>query len=75
MLGETELVVAPVEGGEHDVFSHYANKYKMLESRVNGTPVKALCGKTWVPWRDPKKYPLCPTCAELYESGDFPDDA
>ena len=32
---------------------------------VNRTPVKALCGKIWVPGRDPKRYPLCPTCKEL----------
>ena len=35
---------------------------------VNGTAVKALCGKIWVPGRDPKRYPLCPTCKEIAES-------
>jgi hypothetical protein len=34
---------------------------------VTGTPVKALCGKVWVPSRDPKKYPVCPACKEIYE--------
>lgn len=28
----------------------------------------ALCGKVWVPGRDPKKYPVCPMCKEIYES-------
>ena len=37
----------------------------VVEGLVNGTPVKALCGKVWVPSRDPKKYPLCPTCKEI----------
>lgn len=39
----------------------------VVEGIVNGTPVRALCGKIWVPGRDPKKYPLCPTCKEVAE--------
>ena len=39
----------------------------VVEGMVNGTPVKALCGKVWVPGRDPKRYPLCPTCREIAE--------
>jgi hypothetical protein len=45
---------------------------------VFGTPIKALCGKVWVPSRDPKKYPVCPECKEIYESlppGDDGDGA
>jgi hypothetical protein len=37
----------------------------VAEGIINGTPVIALCGKTWVPNRDPKRYPLCPTCKEI----------
>lgn len=40
----------------------------VVEGIVNGTPVRALCGKVWVPGRDPKRYPLCPTCREIAES-------
>jgi hypothetical protein len=40
----------------------------VVEGLVQGTPVRALCGKVWVPERDPKKYPLCPTCREVAES-------
>ena len=32
----------------------------VVEGIVMGTPVRALCGKIWVPGRDPKKYPLVP---------------
>lgn len=39
----------------------------VVEGMVNGTPVQALCGKVWVPGRDPKRYPLCPTCREIAE--------
>jgi hypothetical protein len=40
----------------------------VVEGMVNSTPVRALCGKVWVPGRDPQKYPLCPTCKEIAES-------
>ncbi|HLH46100.1 MAG TPA: DUF3039 domain-containing protein [Acidimicrobiales bacterium] len=40
----------------------------VVEGMVNGTPVKALCGKVWIPGRDPKRYPMCPTCKEVAES-------
>jgi len=40
----------------------------VVEGMINGTAVKALCGKVWVPGRDPKKYPLCPTCRDIAES-------
>ncbi len=39
----------------------------VVEGVVMGTPVKALCGKIWVPSRDPKRYPVCPTCKEIAE--------
>lgn len=39
----------------------------VLEARVMGTPVTALCGHTWVPSRDPQKYPVCPKCMEILE--------
>ena len=37
----------------------------VVEGMINATPVTALCGKVWVPGRDPQKYPLCPTCREV----------
>lgn len=40
----------------------------IVESMVMGTPVRALCGKVWVPNRDPNRYPLCPTCREIAEA-------
>jgi len=40
---------------------------KVLEARIYGTPVEALCGHVWVPSRDPKQHPLCDTCKSIYE--------
>jgi Protein of unknown function (DUF3039) len=53
--------------GDHDRFAHYVNKSDMMEAYVEGKPVVALCGKVWVPDRDPTKFKLCPTCKQLYE--------
>ena len=57
-----------VEEGDHERFSHYADKNKIMESALTGIPVKALCGKMWVPGRDPEKFPVCPECKEIYET-------
>jgi hypothetical protein len=57
-----------VEDGDHDRYSHYVQKEKILESALSGNPVIALCGKVWTPGRDPEKFPVCPTCKEIYES-------
>ena len=56
-----------LEPGDHERFSHYVRKEKIVESAVMGTPVIALCGKVWVPGRDPQKFPVCPMCQEIYE--------
>jgi hypothetical protein len=45
------------------------DKGKLTEALVMGTPVIALCGKVWVPSRDPDRYPLCPECKRLYDMG------
>ncbi|MFN8077272.1 MAG: DUF3039 domain-containing protein [Kineosporiaceae bacterium] len=67
-LLERELVEQPVEPGDHERFAHYAHKDKIMESAMTGTPVVALCGKVWVPGRDPKKFPVCPMCKEIMET-------
>lgn len=56
------------EGGEGDDGGFVSAGPTVVEGLVNGTAVKALCGKIWVPSRDPKRYPLCPTCKEIAES-------
>jgi len=59
---------AEAEPGDHERFAHYVDKSKIVESAVTGTPVVAICGKVWVPNRDPKKFPVCPECQEIFES-------
>ena len=65
----TDLLSSPVleeDDGGHDRFAHYVKKDKIVESAVTGKSVRALCGKKWVPSRDPEKYPICPTCKEIH---------
>jgi hypothetical protein len=70
-----------LDDGDHDRMAHivlegYTPKEgeyvsagpSVVEGIVNAVPVRALCGKEWVPGRDPKRYGLCPTCKEIAES-------
>jgi hypothetical protein len=74
LLERTEPTPQLVEPGDHERFSHYVRKEKILESALSGEPVKALCGKTWVPGRDPEKFPVCPICKEIYDGLRAPQD-
>lgn len=57
-----------LDEGDHERFSHFVDKNKLTEAMVMGTPVIALCGKVWVPSRNPDRYPVCPECKEIWES-------
>jgi len=66
---DTDLLTRPdleEDDGGHDRFAHYVKKEKITESAVTGKAVRALCGKKWIPSRAPEKYPICPTCKEIY---------
>ncbi len=81
---QTELEVrsnSQLDEGDHERFTHIvlegytpkdgefvAMDNSVVEWMINATPVRALCGKVWVPGRDPQKYPICPTCKEVAES-------
>jgi len=41
---------------------------KVLEARIYGTALEALCGHVWVPSRDPQQVPMCQACKEIYET-------
>jgi len=61
---DTDLLTRPdleEDDGGHDRFAHYVKKEK-----ITGKAVRALCGKKWIPSRDPEKYPICPTCKEIH---------
>ncbi len=56
------------EDGDHERFSHYVPKERLTEAMVMGTPVIALCGKVWVPSRNPDRFPVCPECKEIWQT-------
>lgn len=69
VVDETELqrdIEQQLDAGDHERFAHYVKKEKIVESAVSGKPVTALCGKKWVPTRDPNRFPICPTCKEIH---------
>ncbi len=74
VLEREETVPEVAEPGDHERFAHYVRKEKILESALSGQPVIALCGKVWVPGRDPDKFPVCPTCKEIYQGLRPPED-
>ncbi|MBD8078028.1 DUF3039 domain-containing protein [Cellulosimicrobium arenosum] len=71
---EREETREQTEPGDHERFAHYVRKEKIMQSAMSGKPVIALCGKVWVPGRDPNKFPVCPTCKEIYDGLREPQD-
>ena len=55
------------EPGDRERFAHYVRKEKILESAVTGKPVRALCGKKWLPNSNPDRFPVCPNCKAVYD--------
>jgi Protein of unknown function (DUF3039) len=77
---QPEVIARPtsLDQDDHERFTHlvlegYTPKdgefvalgNSVVDGMLNASPVRALCGKVWVPGRDPQKYPLCPTCREI----------
>jgi hypothetical protein len=71
---EDQRTQPSLDDGDHERFSHYVAKEKLTDAMVDGTPVVALCGKVWVPSRDPKRYPVCPECKDIWEGFGSGDD-
>lgn len=64
---DSETVTSVVEPGDHDKFAHYAQKDEITYALIYGAPIMALCGKVWIPSRDPKGFSVCPECKEIFE--------
>lgn len=61
------------DGGDAERFAHIVHapggdaEALVTQARVMGTPIRALCGKEWVPSRDPERFPICPACRRILE--------
>lgn len=66
---EIEPRLDDTDTGDHDRYAHYIlgrdPKAKITKAMVEGTPLRALCGKRWVPSRDASRYPVCPDCQKI----------
>ncbi len=44
---------------------HMSSQEMVNYARINKKLIVALCGKTWVPKRNPEKHPACQTCFDI----------
>jgi len=84
MGGVTDTMTTPRTGDpaleqDEPIFTHIvvvgegeSAEAVVLEARVNGTPVTALCGYVWVPSRDPQRHPICQRCLDLFKESGMP---
>ena len=56
------------DSDDSEDFAHYAEAAKVTEGYIMGTPVVALCGKVFIPSRDPLKLRICPICKEIADA-------
>lgn len=66
-LDETTQTGEPVSAHIVKVEPGESAQAKVMEARIYGSPLEALCGHVWVPSRDPKKLPMCEDCKSIYE--------
>lgn len=66
-LDETTQTGEPITAHIVKVEPGESAQAKVMEARIYGSPLEALCGHVWVPSRDPKKLPMCEDCKSIYE--------
>ena len=54
-------------GQDDDARAHIVMKRDQMRGYVSGQPIKALCGKVWVPTRDYQGLPICPRCSREWD--------
>lgn len=67
------------DDGDHERFSHYVKRTfneganaRIMRAMVEGTPIEAICGKVWIPSKNPERFPICPKCKEIKENNSHP---
>lgn len=72
---QLDEVTEVVQVSNEQIFAHIIDRGDdkrsvhaiILEARVMGIPLTALCGYVWVPSRNPEQYPICEKCKEIFE--------
>lgn len=60
------LVPEPEDAPDDAHLTHIVRKDDEARGYLLKEPVTALCGYTWVPERDPQKYPMCKPCVDVF---------
>ena len=61
------------EPGDHERMTHAVKTEDLNRAVFEGDTIRAVCGKTWRPDRDPKSFPMCPECKDFLEATQRPD--
>ena len=56
---------------DNNELAHYAEAASVTEGYIMGTPVQALCGKIFIPSKNPERLKICPICKEIVEEVSF----
>ena len=66
-MSETEILNDPrlSDSDSNDGFAHIGRAAEVNRAYVTGEAITALCGRRFVPSRDPEKFPLCGRCSEI----------
>lgn len=55
----------PTDEDDEGRLAHIGRAAEVNRAYVTGETITALCGKRFVPTRDPERYPVCPRCAQV----------
>lgn len=60
--GEPRMAhLVPPKGGKE-------GHVRIMEARIEGTMLTALCGHQFIPMRDPQAFPNCQRCIEVFKA-------
>ena len=58
-------VYEPSVGDDEPDAAHIVTQKDLMHSQLTGEAIRALCGKMWVPKRNPDEYPICQACVDI----------
>ena len=67
VLEKTDEKVTTTNDGDHDKFQHYFPTWELEQNILNGTPMKAVCGKIVKQQVDPLGRTICQECQAVYD--------
>ena len=70
MTLQPDVIEGAATDSVDDLIAHYAHKADIVRASIEGTPIQALCGKWWIPSRNPDGLAVCQPCRAAYERFD-----